>query len=776
MELHAAATASPSASLERKRQMETRLRLRRRLLRINSDASLLSAEPHETNDDDDDDDDDDHNGDGDKDNKTVRGALRRSRAPGSKRQTTASMATLVAQRTASLGALHIDEQATKDVDSEEEDDEEDDDDGDDEEEDDDEDGDGEDDGDSEDATERQIRSGVALSLPPKKKADSRVEPSSTVRLLLSGASPLTRHPTVWFDYPPALGVSRAEPPPCRVKGAVHELARVVTVSSDDCPLFFKTHWERNCVKNAFAVAGLRRTKKRWSGWHTAWAKHIPRDKFKCLRGLQVFNHFPDPWVIGRKDRLLRTLSVYRRRHGAAYAFFPDGFTLPDQWDAFRRATQREGESESEDDRNGLWILKPPAAACGRGIRVLRTKDVEPALREKRGSRRRQWVLQRYISNPLLLDGLKFDLRIYVLVTSVDPLRVYLFKEGLTRFCTTPYALTNLRNRFAHLTNYSVNKMNRSFVENAGAGAENVGNKWSLSALLQHLEDRQLVPDVERVQAQIKAIIIKTIIAAEAHLTPLVHQFVKRAPTAGGGVKCYELFGFDMVLDDRGTPWLLEVNVSPSLMGSSPLDKRVKGLLLSDIFHLVGVPVPLSSLPKGAVAPEYMGTTEANGSSSSSSSSSTHSINKQLHEVVLDPSIKAFEPQHLALFSPQDWDVIHQLEDEHERLGHFERIFPCATADAMAQYTPFFTCPRYSNALCAKWIETTRTLYYDPVVGSEDPSAQPTDGTEEVGTTTTTTTPVPTPAPTPAPTESSTPATVVGATMATAVALLASALL
>ncbi|KAJ0390522.1 hypothetical protein P43SY_010835 [Pythium insidiosum] len=89
-----------------------------------------------------------------------------------------------------------------------------------------------------------------------------------------------------------------------------------------------------------------------------------------------------------------------------------------------------------------------------------------------------------------------------------------------------------------------------------------------------------------------------------------------------------------------------------------------------------------------------------------------------------------------------------------------------------------TVEQSGNAVEYVWVFPyfNKTLYYDPVVGSEDPSAQPTDGTEEVGTTTTTTAPVPTPAPTPAPTKSSTPATVVGATMATAVALLASALL
>jgi tubulin polyglutamylase TTLL4 len=59
---------------------------------------------------------------------------------------------------------------------------------------------------------------------------------------------------------------------------------------------------------------------------------------------------------------------------------------------------------------------------------------------------------------------------------------------------------------------------------------------------------------------------------------------------GGGKHkstCFEVYGFDILIDSKLKPWLLEVNVSPSLSSSSPMDKQIKTLLLSDSLYLVG---------------------------------------------------------------------------------------------------------------------------------------------------------------------------------------------
>ena len=106
--------------------------------------------------------------------------------------------------------------------------------------------------------------------------------------------------------------------------------------------------------------------------------------------------------------------------------------------------------------SNLWIVKPTNLSRGRGIYLI--DDInEINLAE-------QNIVSKYISNPLLINGHKFDLRIYVVLTSIDPLRIYIFKEGLARFATEKYqqSADGKNNQFVHLTNYSINKKSSNF--------------------------------------------------------------------------------------------------------------------------------------------------------------------------------------------------------------------------------------------------------------------------------------------------------------------------
>lgn len=91
--------------------------------------------------------------------------------------------------------------------------------------------------------------------------------------------------------------------------------------------------------------------------------------------------------------------------------------------------------EKDSTLTPTFIVKPDGGSQGDGIYLIRDPS---ELKAAAGSQARQGVVQEYIHKPLLIDKLKFDIRLYVLMKSLEPLEIYIAKEGLTRFCTEPY--------------------------------------------------------------------------------------------------------------------------------------------------------------------------------------------------------------------------------------------------------------------------------------------------------------------------------------------------
>jgi len=247
-----------------------------------------------------------------------------------------------------------------------------------------------------------------------------------------------------------------------------------------------------------------------------------------------------------------------------FDFIPESYIIPEEFNEFNAAFLKDRKP---------WIVKPVASSRGRGIYLVNHPSQVPL--------DDNLLVCKYISNPLLVDGFKFDLRLYVGVTCFDPVRVYLYEEGLTRFATVKYDRTgkNIKNVCMHLTNYSVNKKNADFVRCPDPEVEDFGNKWSMSAMLRYL--KQLGKDTTALMMRIEDVVIKTILAGELHIASACKMFM---PYSGN---CFEIYGFDILVDENLRPWLLEVNLSPSLACDSPLDLKIKSHLISDMFNLIG---------------------------------------------------------------------------------------------------------------------------------------------------------------------------------------------
>lgn len=111
------------------------------------------------------------------------------------------------------------------------------------------------------------------------------------------------------------------------------------------------------------------------------------------------------------------------------------------------------------------------------------------------------------------------------------------------------------------------------------GDEENASKWNLAQLKSYFEKMGI--NYQAVLARIKDVVIKTLISVEPHIVSTMSRCTKHRNV------CFELYGFDILLDSKLKPWLLEVNISPSLSSSSPLDKKIKTVLICDTLNLVG---------------------------------------------------------------------------------------------------------------------------------------------------------------------------------------------
>uniref|UniRef100_A0A8C3UC53 Tubulin--tyrosine ligase-like protein 5 n=1 Tax=Catharus ustulatus TaxID=91951 RepID=A0A8C3UC53_CATUS len=320
------------------------------------------------------------------------------------------------------------------------------------------------------------------------------------------------------------------------------------------------------VRNILTAHGFHEVHPNSSDYNLMWTgSHLKPCLLRSLTDVQKVNHFPRSYELTRKDRLYKNVCRMQMAHGfKTFHILPQTFILPTEYQDFCNTYSKD---------RGPWIVKPVASSRGRGVYLVNNPNqivVEDNI-----------LVSRYISNPLLIDDFKFDVRLYVLVTSYDPLVVYLYEEGLARFATVRYdqASRNIKNQFMHLTNYSVNKKSGDYVSCDDPEVEDYGNKWSMSAMLRYL--KQEGRDTAALMASVEDLIIKTLVSAELSIASACKSFLSHRDS------CFELYGFDVLIDDTLKPWLLEVNLSPSLACDAPLDLKIKASMLSDMFTLVG---------------------------------------------------------------------------------------------------------------------------------------------------------------------------------------------
>nr|XP_020731429.1 tubulin polyglutamylase TTLL5 isoform X5 [Odocoileus virginianus texanus] len=418
------------------------------------------------------------------------------------------------------------------------------------------------------------------------------------------------------------------------------------------------------VRSILTAHGFHEVHPSSTDYNLMWTgSHLKPFLLRTLSEAQKVNHFPRSYELTRKDRLYKNIIRMQHTHGfKAFHILPQTFLLPAEYAEFCN-------SYSKD--RGPWIVKPVASSRGRGVYLINNPN-QISLEEN-------ILVSRYISNPLLIDDFKFDVRLYVLVTSYDPLVIYLYEEGLARFATVRYdqGAKNIRNQFMHLTNYSVNKKSGDYVSCDDPEVEDYGNKWSMSAMLRYL--KQEGRDTTALMAHVEDLIIKTIISAELAIATACKTFVPHRSS------CFELYGFDVLIDSTLKPWLLEVNLSPSLACDAPLDLKIKASMISDMFTVVGF-VCQDPAQRTSTRPIYP----------TFESSRRNPFQKPQRSRPLSASDA--EMKNLVGSAREKIKVLRRVKEENDRRGGFIRIFPTSeTWEIYGSYLEHKTSMNYMLA-------------------------------------------------------------------------------
>lgn len=291
---------------------------------------------------------------------------------------------------------------------------------------------------------------------------------------------------------------------------------------------------------------------------------------------QRVNHYRNHYELTRKDLSVKNLKRLRKallaenkaEEAAQLDFFPATFSLPADYSLF--------ETEFRKYPNAVWIMKPPAKAQGKGIFLFTKlsqisewkkdfKYTTPKDREAAGTMPEAYLAQRYLDNPHLVGGKKYDMRIYALVTSYSPLVVYLYRSGFCRFCHHRFTMKDVDNTFIHVTNVAVQKTNPKYSAQSGC-------KWGIRNLREYIGSTVGEAAANKAFGEIQSLILKTLHSVEKIMMNDRH--------------CFELYGYDILFDDTLRPWLIEVNASPSLTAETPADYHLKFNLLEDMFNIV----------------------------------------------------------------------------------------------------------------------------------------------------------------------------------------------
>eukprot|EP00826_Nyctotherus_ovalis_P045450 TRINITY_DN5036_c0_g1_i27.p1 TRINITY_DN5036_c0_g1~~TRINITY_DN5036_c0_g1_i27.p1 ORF type:complete len:387 (+),score=98.58 TRINITY_DN5036_c0_g1_i27:377-1537(+) len=236
--------------------------------------------------------------------------------------------------------------------------------------------------------------------------------------------------------------------------------------------------------------------------------------------------------------------------------------------------------------DNIWLIKPAAMNQGKGIEIFRNDlaGMKKFLESK--PQNSYWVVQKYIEKPLLYEGRKFDIRMWAVMTCKG--EFYFYKHGYIRTSSDFYSLDSKTN-YVHLTNNCLQQFGDKY------GAFEEGNTIEFPIFKQYLKQKFPEYDIDldkHIMGRIKDLMIDSYLAVKSELNPNKRK------------NCFELLGYDFLIDEDFRVWLIEVNTNPYLGVPNNFIKGLLPKMINDLLEIVLDPCikPANPLPPRGIFP------------------------------------------------------------------------------------------------------------------------------------------------------------------------------
>ena len=299
---------------------------------------------------------------------------------------------------------------------------------------------------------------------------------------------------------------------------------------------------------------------------------------------EVFIHKNKYQLIGQfpgentyKDGINYFYNKLKNKFPNDYNYMPETYKWPEQKNEITNKF-----INYEYNPKDVWLFKPARDSFGNGIKIIDNYE------QIKNSFYYRFLISKYIMNPMLINNKKFDMRAYVLVTGMNPLKIYFFKDGYIKITVKNFTLDykSINDNCVHITTSDINlkcygKKEYKYDTNI---YDEKSNFWSFLQFERYCNKNGV--NYTHIIEQMKDIVIKTFISLNSDFIKLINENNLKDRNL------FQLYGLDLIVDNNYKVYLLEINRNPSMRGGHAVCDYIFDNIISDTLNIVGV-VPFS---------------------------------------------------------------------------------------------------------------------------------------------------------------------------------------